>query len=308
MQQDARLVPVNLSESSTLQTLVEHRRVFNLKDCELSIYETFHNGRNVVLSHDGLVVSSMMRGKKVMSLDDREEFDFLPGESVILPQGISMKVRFPEADENHPVQCATIALDNDMVSKNLAFLNEHYPGTDRSFEWKLNFHQYHFVNNKDLAFSINKLISISMEDSPEKDALADLSLKFLLMRIIQTQNLASINNFKVDNSNLNPAIQHIHECLTNQIRIDRLARLCNMSKTVFYTQFKEQFGLSPLEYIIRRRIDFAKKIMTDLTLNISDICYQSGFNNVNYFIKIFKRLEGVTPKAFRAEQAYFPSA
>ncbi len=300
MQQENRLIPINLSDSSTLQTLVEHRRVFNLNDCELNIYETFHNSPNVVLSYKGLVVSSMMRGKKLMSLDEQKEFEFLPGESVILPEGVSMNVGFPEADENRPVQCATLALDNDMVIRNLAFLNEHYPAGGRSFEWKLNFSQYHFVNNKELASSINKLISISMEDSPEKDALADISLKFLLMRIIQTQNLANIDNFKLNNSNLNPAIQYIHEHLSNHISIERLANLCNMSKTVFYVQFKEQFGVTPLEYIIRQRIEFAKRIMTDLTLNISDICYQSGFNNVNYFIKIFKRLEGITPKVFRA--------
>src|SRR6187402_824887 len=133
------LDPINLSDSTKLDNLVEHRRVFNLKDCELNIFETFHKCDNVVLSHNGLVVSSMMRGKKLMTVSRSEKFDFLPGESVIVPEDVKMKVDFPEADENHPVQCATLSLKWDMVNKNLEFLNENYPNSASPFEWKLNF-------------------------------------------------------------------------------------------------------------------------------------------------------------------------
>lgn len=293
------LNPINLSDSSTLDTLVEHRRVFTLQHCELNIFETFHRCHDVKLSYEGLVISSMMRGRKVMTLSGTEEFDFLPGESVILPEGVSMKVDFPEADEKHPVQCATLALNWDMVNRNLAFLNENYPNTDSPFEWKLNFSRYHFMNNKELASSINKLISISMEDNAAKDALADLSLKFLLLRIIQTQNLATIMEGKLqDDQRFAPALQYIKEHLTEKISIEELAKQACMSKSVFFQAFKEQFGIPPLEYILRKRITYATKIMADKTLSITEVCYQAGFNNLNYFIRLFKRLEGVTPKAY----------
>ncbi|MFC6101286.1 helix-turn-helix domain-containing protein [Olivibacter domesticus] len=295
-----RLAPINLSDSTALDTLVEHRRVFNLKHCELNIYETYHQCSDVILSYDGLVISSMMRGRKVMSLDGDDGFVFLPGESVILPQGISMKVDFPDADLKHPVQCATLALDWDMVNKNLAFLNEHYPNTAPPFEWKLNFARYHFFNNRELASSLNKLISISMEENTAKDALADLSLKFLLLRIIQTQNMETIHEGRAKQDHrFMPAIQYIHDHLTEKISVDTLAREACMSKPSFFQAFKETFLMSPLDYVIRQRIELAKKIMADPTITTTEACYQSGFNNPNYFIKLFKRLEGITPKIYR---------
>lgn len=294
-----RLMPINLSDTTALHTLVEHRRVFNLRHCELNIFETYHQCQDVALSYKGLVISSMMRGRKAMSLQGMESFDFLPGESVILPEGVTMKVGFPEADEKHPVQCATLALDWDMVNKNLAFLNEQYPNKEAPYEWKFNFEQYHFVNNRELAASMNRLISISMESNVAKDALADLSLKFLLLRIIQTQNLTSINNNRIKDHKFIPAIQYINSHLNEKITIDALAREACMSKSVFYQAFKEQFGTTPLEYILRQRIAFAKKIMADPALTVTEVCYESGFNNVNYFIRLFKRLEGVTPKMYR---------
>jgi len=299
MQNNCQLVPINLSHSTSVNSAEEHRRVFQLKDCELNIFETYHRCENVVLSHDGLVVSSMMRGKKVMSPFGAADFDFLPGESIIIPQGISMKVDFPEADEQHPVQCATLSLNWDMVQKNLNFLNETYPNLEAPFEWKLNFQQYHFSNNRELASSISKLISISMEDNMAKDALSDLSLKFLLLRIIQTQNLACLKSPTMPDNRFLPAVNYIKKHLSEKISIDSLAKAACMSKSVFFQSFKNQFGLPPLEYILQQRLDRAKAMMADAALSITDICYQCGFNNLNYFIKLFKREEGLTPTAYR---------
>jgi AraC family transcriptional regulator, arabinose operon regulatory protein len=299
MNPSCQIAPINLSDCSELDSLVEHRRVFTLKSCELNIFETFHRTDNVLLSSDGLAVSSMMRGRKIMTVDGEAGFDFLPGESVIVPQGITMKVDFPEADTQHPVQCATLTLDWNMVNQNLAFLNEHYPHSEKPFEWTLNFSQYHFQNNKELASSINKLISISMEDNVAKDALADLSLKFLLLRIIQTQQLAMIKETRLPLHHFTPVLRYIKEHLTEKISIDQLARESCMSRSAFFQAFKNEFGLSPLEFVQLERIKKAKLIMADSNLSITDVCYQSGFNHSNYFIKLFKRQEGITPAMYR---------
>ena len=299
MKQTCHLAAINLSDSTKLDSLVEHRRVFNLKYCELNIFETFQRSNDVSLSYNGLVVSSMMRGKKIMTLEDNVHFDFLPGESVILPDGVSMKVNFPEADEKHPVQCATLSLDWDRVYKNLAFLNEHYTNEQEPFEWKLNFDQYHFQNNRELAGSINKLISISMEDDMAKDALADLGLKMLLLRIIQTQNLALIKAKPSLHHKFASVLHYIGTHLSQKISIDDLAKEACMSRSLFFLAFKNEFGMAPMEYVQKERIAYAKTVMADGTLSITDICYRSGFNNLNYFIKLFKRAEGITPSAYR---------
>ncbi|QNL49378.1 AraC family transcriptional regulator [Olivibacter sp. SDN3] len=290
---------INLSDSKHLDSLVEHRRVFTLQQCELNIFETFHRCHDVALSYQGLVISSMMRGKKIMTLAGQKAFDFMPGESIIIPEGVTMKVDFPDADERHPVQCATLALDWDMVNKNIEFLNEYYPNSAAPHEWKLNFNHYHFTNNKELAASLNRLIKISMEEDKAKDALADLALKYLLLRVIQTQNLVALEENKIQGHRLTPAIRYINEHLTEKITIEKLAKESCMSRSAFFEIFKQELGLSPTDYIIRERMELAKRLMADESLSISDICYRSGFNNPNYFIRLFKRSEGFTPNIYR---------
>jgi AraC-like DNA-binding protein len=293
------LRPINLSDCSTLESKVEHRRVFNLPNCELNIFETFQQTADVQLSYNGLVVSSMMRGRKTMVLQGSEQFDFLPGETVILPEGVTMNVGFPEVDEKHPVQCATVALDWAMVNKNLNFLNEQYPKKEAPFEWQFNFSHYHFVNNKELASSINKLINISMEESMAKEALADLAMKMLILRIIQTQQLACVQQHKLNSSRLQAAVRYIQEHLSEKITIAQLAMTACMSQSAFFQSFRESFGISPLEYVLKARIEQAKKLMADPQISVTEVCYASGFNNLNHFSKLFKRMEGISPKQYR---------
>ncbi len=298
--QENHIIPINLSDVSKLDTLVEHKRVFNLKECQLSIFETYHACENVFLSYEGLVVSSMMLGKKAMSIDGSDRFNFVPGESVIIPEGVSMKVDFPEADMSHPVQCATLALNWDMVNKNIDYLNATYPNTDAPFLWELNFNQYHFRNNRELAGSVNKLISISMEENAAKDALADLSLKVLLLRIIQTQNISlAENNSNKLGDRLAAVINFIKQHLSQKITVEKLAQIACMSKPLFYRNFKERFGISPIEFVLQQRINLAKELLKNPLLSITDVCYQCGFNNLNYFSKQFKRIEGTTPTIWR---------
>lgn len=301
MPNTCHLLPVDLAIPPALEAGVEHRRVFDVRDCRLSIYETFHPCPDVVLSSPGLVVSSMMRGRKQLEEDGGPRFDFVPGESVIIPAGVSMKVEFPEADVHHPVQCATLAMDRAVVDRNLDFLNEHYPNSAEPYTWRLDFSHYHFPNNRELAASINRLISVSMEDDPAKDALADLSLKFLLLRIIQTQNLRVLEQpLGLSEHRFAPVVEHVRKYLHRAIEVDELARVAGMSRSVFFRAFKAYSGSSPLEFVLQERIQRAKQLLADPSLSVSEAGYRTGFNNMNYFIRQFKRIEGLTPKAFKA--------
>lgn len=295
------LEPINLSNTTSLTSLVENRRVFTLNQCELNIFETYEPCSDVVLSYDGMVITSMLRGRKVMYLPQSPGFNFLPGETVILPEGVSMKVDFPEADAKRPVQCATIALNWEVVTQTLAFLNEHYPRKDDNTEWSLNFSQYHFYNNRELANVMNRLIGISMEDDPAKDALADLTLKSLLIRVIQTQNMAMVTDGLPVNNRFETVVSYIREHLTKKISIDVLCQKACMSKSSFFRSFKEVFGLSPVEFIIRERISLARRLLADPALTVSEVSDRVGFNNPHYFSRLFKLLEGIPPKSYRQQ-------
>ena len=181
-----------LTHEKSLKTLVENRTIYNLDHCELNLFETYQQSALVPLAFNDLVVTSMLRGKKVMHLFDDPAFDYLPGESVIIPANVEMKIDFPEAELHNPTQCLALAIDNKKIVDTLDFLNDRYPKEGLSNFWQLDDRNYFFYNNQDLAITINKLIQVCQSTSITKDVLADLAIQELLIHIIQTQSVSSI--------------------------------------------------------------------------------------------------------------------
>ena len=171
-----------LTNEKLLKTLVENRTIYNLENCELNLFETYQKSALVPLKFNDLVVTSMLKGKKVMHLFDKDGFDYLPGESVIIPSNVEMRIDFPEATFDNPTQCLALAIDNKKIVDTLNYLNEKYPKDGKSNFWQLDESNFYFENNAEMAVTINKIIQICQSTSIFKDTLADLSLQELLVK------------------------------------------------------------------------------------------------------------------------------
>jgi AraC-like DNA-binding protein len=294
---------IDLTQPKQLQTLVENRRVFNLQNCELNVFESYQEAYRVPLTFHDFVITSMVRGKKVMHLFDKPSFDYMPGETVIVPANETMVIDFPEAQANNPTQCIALAVDATYVNNTIQYLDTFYNNDpDTEHNWKLQFNQYHFANENEVSDLINKLIRVCSGADKAKNIYADLNLKELLIRLLQSQHLMQVSNEAGDRKNhsrLHYILHFIHEHLTEKIAVDTLSRKAYMSRNEFFRWFKEQFGITPLEYINRERIKLAKQLLTDTKNSITSVAMQCGFADVNYFVRLFRKSEGITPGVYQ---------
>jgi len=297
------LQKIDLTHPKYLQTLVENRRIFNLNNCELNVFESYQETYRVPLTFSDLVITSMVRGKKIMHLFDKPAFDYLPGETVIVPANETMVIDFPEAEAENPTQCIALAVDEQYMNTTLQYLNNFYNSDKQdAHEWKLQFNKYHFDNDAEVTGLINKLIRVCSGTDKAKNIFADLNLKELLIRLVQSQYLQQVSTAIEDNTNHNRqhyVLHYIHENLTEKIAVDKLCRKAYLSRNMFFTWFKEQFGVTPLEYINKERIKLAKQLLADKRNSISNVSMQCGFSDVNYFVRIFKKTEGITPGIYQ---------
>ncbi len=297
------LQKIDLTNPKYLQTLVENRRVFNMGNCELNVFESYKETYRVPLTFNDFVITSMVRGKKVMHLFDQPAFDYLPGETVIVPANETMVIDFPEAEAENPTQCIALAVDERYVNSTLNYLDTYYNNDpDSGHQWKLQFNQYHFANDTEVTDLINKLIRICSGTDRAKDIYADLSLKELLIRLVQSQYLVQISKELEDHPNqsrMHYILHYIHENLSEKIAVDALCRKAYLSRNEFFKWFRGQFGITPLEYINRERIKMAKQLLADARNNISSVSHQCGFSDVNYFVRLFKKKEGITPGDYK---------
>lgn len=297
-----QLKKIDLTHPEHLQTLVENRRVFNLNNCELNVFESYQQAYHIPLAFNDLVITSMVRGKKVMHLFDKPAFDYLPGETVIVPANETMIIDFPEAAQENPTQCIALAVDAGYIHQTVDYLNNYYNAADEQHNWKLQFNQYHFENDTEVSGLINKLIRICSGTSNDKNIFADLNLKELLIRLLQSQHLQQViqeTGVSGNQSRQHFILQYIHEHLTEKIAVDALSRKAYLSRNMFFKWFKDQFGITPLEYINRERVNMAKRMLTDPGNSVNQVSAECGFSDANYFIRTFKKIEGITPKAYQ---------
>lgn len=293
--------PLQLSSEKSLQTRVENRTIYFLNHCELNIYETFEVAESVNLKFNDFLVTSMIRGKKIMHLYDDPGFEYLPGQTVVVPPKVALKIDFPEASLENPTQCLALAIDQTKIDNTIQFLNERYPKEGNSNTWHLDYQNYFFYNNPELATTINKLMKECMSTSITKDVLADLTLQELLIRIIQTQTTQTINNISNIMTHLPIAevVSFIRLHIKENIDLKVLGKKFCMSSASMYRLFKRELGVSPIEFILTEKIKCAKTLLKNREIHINEVSHLSGFDDCNYFIRLFKKTEGITPKQFQ---------
>ena len=301
-----KLHKIDLTQPKYLQTLVENLRVFNLQHCELNVFESYQEAYRVPLTFPDFVITSMVRGKKVMHLHGKPSFDYIPGETVIVAADETMVIDFPEANTGNPTQCIALAVDAHYVNSTLQYLDNFYNNDPDDFHnWRLQFNQYHFENDNEVSDIINKLMRICSSGDKAKNIYADLNMKELLIRLMQSQHLMQVqmeSGGQQNQTRLHYVLHYINEHLTDPIPMDTLCRKAYLSRNAFFKWFKEQFGLSPLEFINRERIKLAKQLLTNHNLSITTVAQQCGFSDVNYFVRRFRQTEGITPGAYQQIQ------
>lgn len=97
-----------------------------------------------------------------------------------------------------------------------------------------------------------------------------------------------------------PAIHYIDENYQSEITIDRLAKLCAMSKTNFRRVFTDVCRTSPIQYLLEVRIRRAWEFLQQSTYTVSEIARLCGFKDVEYFCRTFKKRTGSTAGQIRS--------
>jgi AraC-like DNA-binding protein len=84
--------------------------------------------------------------------------------------------------------------------------------------------------------------------------------------------------------------------------IRRLASVSGVSEAHFARSFKQAFGIPPHRYLLTRRIERAKALLRDTDLSVTDVAFQTGWNSLGTFGRIFRDITGESPGEVRARE------
>ena len=112
----------------------------------------------------------------------------------------------------------------------------------------------------------------------------------------------AVHHIKSPDGFMGKAIEYVNENYPNDISLDELCRLVNMSKSHFCRRFKIAMGITVMEYILTTRIAAAKNLLISSELSVSQVSDLCGFSSISYFCQTFKEHVGITAREFREKR------
>ena len=117
---------------------------------------------------------------------------------------------------------------------------------------------------------------------------------------LASPHIADSYQFTIDDP-MKKAMQFILQNFQDSIQIQDLLDLTNLSYASFYPAFKKAYSMSFKDYLLSVRVGYACKLLTEGSMQISEIAYDSGFENLSNFNRQFKKIKGLTPSQFQKQ-------
>jgi two-component system response regulator YesN len=147
----------------------------------------------------------------------------------------------------------------------------------------------HILLNKNLDY-INKVLTIDNQD--DLCAWISRALDDFIESVYSCQDARKMGQ-------LRPAIEFMEGNFDRPISLADIAHGAHLSISRLAHLFREQMGITLIDYLTNVRINAAKRLLLKSDMNCTQICFQVGYNNQSYFTRTFKQITGMTPRQFK---------
>lgn len=152
-----------------------------------------------------------------------------------------------------------------------------------------------------IQFSWERLVAAWKAGTPAGRLEADGVLRQLLAGMLAATPPCRPPAGAREMARLQPVLEHIQNHLDRPLTLAGLAGLLHLQPTYFSNLFSRCLGEGPMAYAVRRRIERAQGLLRTTGAPLKAIAEQSGFRDVYYFSRMFRRVTGVPPAAFRRQ-------
>lgn len=164
------------------------------------------------------------------------------------------------------------------------------------------------LDNKTITSCVDRIVHELNSKDEEYDFLVKTEIVGLILII--SRNLSKQNNYGYNCNNLashyiSRAIVYMKQEMLNPIRPNDIAKYVNISANYLMHIFKNSLNKSLMQQLTELRIERSKELLTNTTLNISEVAYQCGYMNLQHFSMVFKKMVGITPMMYRRRSNEF---
>ena len=151
---------------------------------------------------------------------------------------------------------------------------------------------------------VNEIIQNLMRETERRNPGYRVMAKGLFMQLVVYLSRCYSNKSSSESEDLlrlGDAIAHIETCFAEKITLDDLAQKARLSKRHFQRIFAECMGCPPIDYLLHVRVQKAAELLKHSDRTITDIAFECGFSDSNYFTRQFRRIMNQSPYQYRTD-------
>lgn len=158
--------------------------------------------------------------------------------------------------------------------------------------------KYHLSENN-LSVLYNSSLRTKMPDINTIQTLITPLETMIELLYVNVLNLNSAKNMQSPDLLLNSILLYLSDNYTNDLTLDKISEDLHYSKSYLCHYFISKRNMSIMSYVKYLRIERAKQMLVENIFSVSDISYQIGFNDANYFTYCFKQITGYSPCQYK---------
>ncbi len=156
---------------------------------------------------------------------------------------------------------------------------------------------------RELLSCLNLMLQEAREGLPGHEAVCGHLLEVVLVRLSRQEELslgAEASGPRASRE-CGQVRRYIDNHFKENLSLDQLAQLAHVNKFYLAHTFRREFGVSPISYLISRRVEESRFLLRETDHSLSLIAQMLGFSSPSYFSQCFRRVEGISPIEYRRQ-------
>ncbi|MEG0277509.1 MAG: AraC family transcriptional regulator [Coprobacillus sp.] len=233
--------------------------------------------------HPFVEIFYVIGGKGRFSVEN-ETFDVKADDMIIVNPNV---YHHEDSDGDNPLEYVVLGVEE---------LTFHLNEEDNTF-----LYQSFEKDKEDIQYYISHLLMESEKRLDGYEAVCQKLFDLFLLKIVRQMRFSLSKNDlqKPIKREVRMICRYLDQNFANEISLEFLAEYMNINKYYLAHEFKKNMGISPINYLIERRIKECKSLLRTTSLSIAEISEAVGFSSQSYFSQIFKKNTQLSPKQYR---------
>ncbi len=264
---------------------------FETENIKLLYYDLACGYEGTYKTYEYTRLCTILEGEKNVRVNNNKEFSYSTNEFIVLPPNSQVEMKM-----NTHTKALVLEMSDDLlsnVSKNV--ISDYCDSATVSKQNDV------FCGSKRNAieYELNSIFTMYLSPKKEREKifLIDLAAQKMAYELLKEREIRPLINGDTDRP-VSKSIKYIKDNVYNNITIEELAFLSNMSVSHYSKHFKRVVGVCPNTYIRNIKLKKAKELLT--YKSVTEVAYDLSYSNVSYFIRLFKEKYGVTPKRWQS--------